>query len=116
MASFFLVVWGIAHLFPTRSVVSGFGDISIDNQRIVAMEWINEGATLIFMGGLVAMVTWVDYSGAVSKTVYRLSFLMLNAMSVISLFTGFKISFLPYKLCPIVFSSTSVLLILGCYL
>ena len=116
LASFFLVFWGIAHLFPTRSVISEFGDISIDNQRIVAMEWINEGATLIFMGILVAAVTYVDHNGAVSKTVYRLSFLMLNAMSVISLFTGFKISFLPYKLCPVIFSGASLLIILGCYL
>ena len=57
LASFFLVFWGAAHLFPTRSVVSGFGNISKDNQRIVAMEWINEGATLSFMGILVAAVT-----------------------------------------------------------
>jgi len=28
VASLFLVFWGIAHLFPTRSVVTGFGDIS----------------------------------------------------------------------------------------
>ncbi len=116
LASFFLVFWGIAHLFPTRSVVSDFGDISIDNQRIVAMEWINEGATLIFMGILIAAVTHADHTGAVSKTVYRLSFLMLIAMSVISLFTGFKISFLPYKLCPVIFSGAAVMIILGCYL
>jgi hypothetical protein len=115
-ASFFLVFWGIAHLFPTRSVVAEFADISIDNQRIVAMEWINEGATLIFMGILVAAVTWIDHTGTVSKTVYRLSFLMLNAMSVISLFTGFKINFLPYKLCPVIFSGVSILIIFGCYL
>ncbi len=116
LASFFLVFWGIAHLFPTRSVVSEFGDISIDNQRIVAMEWINEGATLIFMGILIAAVTLADHTGAVSKTVYRLSFLMLISMSVISLFTGFKISFLPYKLCPVIFSGAAVMIILGCYL
>ncbi len=116
LASFFLVFWGIAHLFPTRSVVAEFGDISIDNQRIVAMEWINEGATLVFLGILIAAITYVDHNHTVSKTVYRLSFLMLNAMSVISLFTGFKISFLPYKLCPVIFSGASVLIILGCYL
>ena len=116
LGSFFLIFWGIAHLFPTRSVVTEFGDISRDNQRIVAMEWINEGATLIFIGILIAAITYVDYTSTVSKTVYRLSFLMLNAMSVISLFTGFKISFLPYKLCPVIFSGASVLIILGCYL
>ena len=116
LASFFLVFWGIAHLFPTRSVIAEFGEIKIENQRIVAMEWINEGATLIFMGILIAAITYVDHTNTVSKTVYRLSFLMLNALSVISLFTGFKISFLPYKLCPVIFSGASVLIMLGLYL
>jgi hypothetical protein len=36
-------IWGIAHLFPTKSVVHGFGDISPDNQRIITMERIVEG-------------------------------------------------------------------------
>jgi hypothetical protein len=31
--------WEISHLFPTKSVVAGFGDISLDNRRIIAMEW-----------------------------------------------------------------------------
>jgi hypothetical protein len=47
-------LWGIAHLFPTKSVVEGFGDISIDNKRIITMEWIVEGVSLFFMGLLVA--------------------------------------------------------------
>ena len=116
LASLLLVFWGIAHLFPTKSVVREFGDISPDNKRIVAMEWINEGATLIFIGVLIAAVTYIDHASTVSKTVYRISFLMLNAMSVISLFTGFKINFLPYKLCPLIFTGASVLIILGCYI
>jgi len=33
--SAFIFFWGVAHLFPTRSVVSGFGGISIDNKRII---------------------------------------------------------------------------------
>jgi hypothetical protein len=33
LGSFFLFFWGIAHLFPTKSVVKGFGDISLDNKR-----------------------------------------------------------------------------------
>lgn len=35
--------WGVAHLFATRGVVSGFGEISSDNRRIIMMEWITEG-------------------------------------------------------------------------
>jgi hypothetical protein len=49
--------WGIAHLFPTKSVVKGFGDISTDNRRIITMEWIIEGASLIFIGVVVSSVT-----------------------------------------------------------
>ena len=46
LASLLLVMWGVSHLFPTKNVVKGFGDISLDNQRIITMEWINEGATI----------------------------------------------------------------------
>ena len=42
------IVWGVAHLFPTKSVVKGFGDITADNKNIIAMEWIVEGVSLIF--------------------------------------------------------------------
>ena len=116
IASLFLVFWGIAHLFPTKSVVKGFGDISIDNKKIVTMEWIIEGVALIFIGVIVSSVTAIDHTHVISKTVYRLSFLMLSALTVISLFTGAKINFLPYKLCPVIFITASILIILGCYI
>jgi hypothetical protein len=29
LGSAFILFWGIAHRFPTKSVVSGFGDISV---------------------------------------------------------------------------------------
>jgi len=116
IASLFLVFWGIAHLFPTKSVVKGFGDISIDNKKIVTMEWIIEGVALIFIGVIVSSVTAIDHTHVISETVYRLSFLMLSALTVISLFTGAKINFLPYKLCPVIFITASILIILGCYI
>ena len=106
---------GISHLFPTRSVVSEFGDITLDNKRIITMEWIIEGVALIFVGIIVAVVTYIDYTHTISRAVYWVCFLMLNTLSVISLFTGFKINFLPYKLCPIIFTSSSSLIMIGCY-
>ena len=48
--------WGIAHLSPTKAVVAGFGEISIDNRRIITMEWITEGVALIFLGALLQFV------------------------------------------------------------
>jgi hypothetical protein len=116
LGSIFVLIWGIAHLFPTRSVVKGFGDISLDNKRIITMEGIIEGAALIFIGVLVASVTYIDYTGVVSKTVYWICFIMLNVLSIISLFTGFRINFLPFKLCPLIFTSSSIFILMGIYI
>jgi len=109
-------LWGVSHLFPTRSVVKGFGDISLDNKRIIAMEWIIEGAALIFIGIVVAAVTYIDYTSTTSRAIYWITFIMLNTLSVISLLTGFKINFLPFKLCPVIFTSSSILILVGCYM
>ena len=113
LGSFFLFFWGIAHLFPTKSVVEGFGNISLDNRRIITMEWIIEGLALIFIAVVVASVTYLDYTSVISRTVYWLSFVMLNTLSVVSLFTGFKVNFLPFKLCPVIFTTASVLIAVG---
>ena len=107
------VLWGVAHLFPTKSVVQGFGEISIDNKRIITMEWITEGLALIFIGVLVATVTVIDPSNVVSTAVYFVSVIMLLVMALLSLFSGFKVRFLPFKLCPFIFSASAVLIMIG---
>ena len=107
------VLWGVAHIVPTKSVVQGFGEINIDNKRIITMEWITEGFALIFIGVLVATVTFIDPSNVVSTAVYFISVIMLLAMALLSLFTGFKINFLPFKLCPFIFSASAVFIIIG---
>ena len=113
LGAFFTFAWGVAHLFPTRSVVKGFGEISTDNKRVITMEWIVEGVALVFIGVLVAVVTMVDYTSPVSGAVYWICFAGLNSLSIVSLFTGFKVAFLPFKLCPVIFTGSSVLIILG---
>ena len=112
----FVAFWGIAHLFPTKNVVADFGDISEDNRNIITMEWIVEGVALIFIGALVAMVTAVDPTSPVTRAVYWLAVIGLNALSVVSLFTGFKVNFIPFKLCPVIFTGASVLILLGAVL
>lgn len=114
-----VIVWGIAHLFPTRSVVKGFGKISVDNKRIIQMEWINEGFTLIFIGVLILIVTYFgdkNSTGQIQKLVYSTSSIMLFAMAILSLFTGAKIKFLPFRLCPVIFSISAILILLGTFL
>jgi hypothetical protein len=95
------VMWGVAHLFPTKSV------------GIITMEWIIEGLALIFIGVLVATVTVIDPSNVVSTAIYFISVMMLLVMALLSLFTGFKVSFLPFKLCPFIFTTSAVLILIG---
>lgn len=111
--SAFILFWGIAHLFPTKSVVSGFGEISADNKRIITMEWIIEGIALIFIGSINASVTAVDHTGSISLIIYISSVVILIILALVSFLTGFKINFLPFKLCPVIFITSAVLIILG---
>lgn len=106
-------LWGITHLFPTKSVVQGFGDIAVDNGRIITMEWIIEGVSLFFIGVFVATVTAIDPLNTVSKAVYIVSILNLLVLATVSLFTGFRVNLIPFKLCPFIFLLSAALIFVG---
>lgn len=116
IGSFLLFGWGTSHLFPTRNIVRNFGEISEDNKRIITMEWIIEGISLIFIGFLTALITFLDSKSNVSQAVYWTMFCILNILSLVSLFTGFRNSFIVYKLCPFIFSGSSILIIIGSHI
>jgi hypothetical protein len=80
------------------------------------MEWITEGVALLFMGVLVGTVTWVDRESAVSVAVFCLTSGALLALATVSLFTGFRVSFLPYKLCPVIFGASAALILAGAFI
>ena len=81
--SVFIAFWGIAHLFPTKSIVSGFGEISLDNKRIITMEWIIEGIALIFIGSINAIVTAIDYTSSISLVIYLSSVVVLFVLAFV---------------------------------
>ena len=109
-----IILWGIAHLVPTRSIVNGFGAISEDNKKIIAMESIAEGLTLIFIGVLVLLVTLLAGSqGQTAFIVYLACAVMLLVMAILTVMTGARTSILPYKICPAVKTVVAVLFILG---
>lgn len=116
IGSVITIGWGISHLFPTKSVVKGFGEISVDNKNIITMEWIIEGVALIFIGVVVAGVTIIESTNNVSAFIYFASAIMLFVLAIISLFTGYKVNFLPFKLCPLLFSISAILILLGYFL
>ena len=106
-------LWGVAHLFPTASIIKGFGEITADNKNIITMEWIIERVALIFIGILVAGVTFIGADNNISAFIYLASSAVLIVLAVVSLFTGFKVRFLPFKLCPILFTLSAILILLG---
>ena len=109
-----IFLWGALHIIKTRDVVSGFEPITLDNKRVLVMEWIAEGLTLCFLGLLVVSVTiFGGVEEHISIIVYRASALMLVAMAILSLFTGARVPVIPYKLCPPLFMTTAFLFFLG---
>jgi len=108
------VMWGVAHLVPTKSVVTGFGAISQDNMRILTMEWIAEGLTLMFVGLLVFLVAVLGEPGSsTSLVVYWATAVMLLSMAGLTLLTGARTSILPMRVCPFVKASAAILIFVG---
>ena len=116
VASSLTGLWGVAHLFATRGVVAGFGDLTADNRRIITMEWIVEGVALVSLAAFVAVVTAVDAAATVSSAVYAVAIATLIAMALVSLFTGFRVAFLPFRLCPVIFGLSAALIAWGAWL
>jgi hypothetical protein len=116
IASSLTGLWGIAHLFATRGVVAGFGELTADNRRIITMEWIVEGVALISTAAFVAAATAIDSQATVSSAVYAVAMTTLLGLALVSLFTGFRVAFLPFRLCPIIFTLSAVLIGVGAWL
>lgn len=107
-----VAVWGLAHLVMTRRIVSGFGLASDDDRRVVTMEWIGEGLTLVFLAALITTVALAD-PDPTGRAVLWLVVGMLNVMSAVSLATGFRVDFIAYRLCPVIFTGASLLVVAG---
>jgi hypothetical protein len=115
LASALTGLWGVAHLFATKGVITGFGVLSDDNRRIITMEWITEGAALISIAAFVAAATAIQPESPVSSGVYAVAIGTLLALALVSLFTGFRIAFLPFRLCPFIFGVSAVLIAWGAW-
>lgn len=111
-----VIIWGIAHIVPTRSVVNGFGQITADNKKIITMEWIAEGLAMCFIGVLTLLVTLTGSQNPVTSTVYLASAAMLIIMAGLTASTGARTSIVPIKICPVVKTVVAVLFILGAVL
>ena len=110
------ILWGIAHIFPSRSVVSGFGTLSPDNRRIILMEWVSEGLMLIFMGVLPLLMLYLTHDNDPARLiVYRACPAMLLIMAFWTVITGSRTSIIPIKICPAIKSVIAVSFLTGSY-
>jgi hypothetical protein len=112
-----ILLWGIAHIVPTRSVVGGFGALSADNRRIITMEWVAEGLTLVFIGLLVLSTALLNAPGTPgSQIVYGAAALMLLGMAVWTALTGARTAIVPIKICPFVKTAVAIMFVLAAVL
>ncbi len=117
VGSIIITLWGIAHIIPTKNVVSGYGKVSRDNKLIFMMEWIAEGTTLIFIGILTLLINILnEYQNPVSLNVLRISAVMLIIMAILTAFTGARTKVIFFKICPLIKTIGAVLLLLAVYL
>ena len=109
-----LVLWGIAHIIPTRNVVAGFGALSDDNRINITMEWVAEGLALAFVGVLVALVTLVGGADdPVTRVVVGAVVGFCIVMGGWTFIVGRHSTILPIRLCPLVLTAAAMLLVLG---
>ncbi|HEY4976950.1 MAG TPA: hypothetical protein VII05_06350 [Gaiellaceae bacterium] len=106
-----LIVWGIAHLAPTRQIVSSFEPISTDNRRILTMEWIAEGLVHISIGAIAIFVAAFGDSGATADLIYRCFAGVLLAIAALTTFTGARTPVIWFKICPFLLSGVAALLL-----
>ncbi len=114
IGSAIIILWGIAHIVPTKAIVNGFGDITADNKKVVAMELIAEGLTLIFLGALPLLVSLLtDDASKATDTVYLACAGMLLVMALLTGLTGARTATIWYKICPAIKTVVAVLYILA---
>ena len=110
------IVWGTAHLYPTKKIVQSFGRIGHDNELILTMEWLAEAFLLIFTGLLVVVMTArFGSNAAAAQTVFAVSAGMLLAWAAVSAATGGRVDFIMYRLCAPIFTLSATLILVGAF-
>lgn len=110
------ILWGAAHLYPTKKVADNFGRITRDNRLILTMEWIAEAILLIFTGVLVAVMTArFGADGAATQTAAAVSAGMLLVLAAVSAATGGRVDFIMYRLCAPIFVLSAGLILAGAF-
>jgi hypothetical protein len=114
VSSVILIIWGVMHMGTVRSILAGFGEVSPQNKRIFVMEWIGGGLILVFLGGIIALVTLLGTPGSPEQLlVVWASVVICIALAGLSLLTGARTRVILMKLYPWVLIFSAFLLVMG---
>jgi hypothetical protein len=111
IAAALIGAWGIAHALPTKKVVDGFGQITVDNRRILVQEWLAESFTMWGVAALVVAVTATAVDTQVTAIVYRVAAGLLLALATLTALTGARTPIMWFKVCPVLLATSAVLLL-----
>ena len=106
-------LWGVSHAIPTRQVVAGFEPTAIDNHRVIVQEWLAEAFMMWGLAAIVIAVTAVAGDQDATSWVYRIVAALLVALGVLTALTGARTRVIWFKVCPVVLTSTAVLLVVA---
>jgi hypothetical protein len=114
VGSIVILLWGLIHIVPVRSILRGFGKLTPDNARIVTMTWVAEGLSLCFVGALVGLITYYGILGRAFENtlVFAVSGFLL-ATALLSLLTGARNRSVWLRLCPLIKTVVAALFILS---
>lgn len=105
--------WGIAHVIPTRAVVSGFGPISTDNRLVITQEWLAEALTMWFIASVVVIAAALGGSTEIAHWLYRVAAVTLVAIGTLTALTGARTPVVWFKICPVLLTTSAGLLLLA---
>ncbi len=113
LAAALVGLWGVSHAIPTRQVVASFEPTTADNHRIIVQEWLAEAFTMWGIAALVIAVTAVADGGNARDWVYRVVAALLVALAVLTALTGARTRVIWFRVCPVLLTSTGVLLVIA---
>ena len=106
-------MWGVAHALPTRAVVAGFGEISADNRRVLVQEWLAEAVTMWAFATLIIVVTAVGGGTSAADWTYRVLAGALLVLAALTTLTGARTPVVWFKICPVLLTFSSGLLLVA---
>jgi hypothetical protein len=100
-ASTILRTCGIAHLAPRGTVAASFGPISLDNRRILVMQWMTEGITHTSICSLVILATAIDGAAdSMTQLFYVVSARILILLAALTTATGARTPVIWFRAVP----------------